>query len=113
TGTDTDPPGLPRAALALESGQPIVATEVEAAEANVALRLPQQGYPFPEIGLRDIELDPATRLGAYTLPVEPGPRASFRAITTEGDPVFETDHIDLLARFNRDELYDRRLVDDL
>jgi len=113
TGPDTDPPGLPRAALALESGQPIVATEVEAAEANVALRLPQQGYPFPEIGLRDIELDPATRLGAYTLPVEPGPRASFRNVTTEGDPVFGTDHIDLLARFNRDELYDRRLVDDV
>ena len=38
-------------------------TEVEAAEANVLLRLPQQGYPFPELGLRDIELDPATQLG--------------------------------------------------
>ena len=27
------------------------------------LRLPQEGYPFPEIGLRDIELDPETQLG--------------------------------------------------
>lgn len=113
TGPATDPPGLPREALTLESGRPIVAAEVEGAEANVALRLPQQGYPFPEIGLRDIELDPATRLGAYTLPLDPGPRASFRGIQTEGDPVFETDHIDLLARFDRDQLYDRRLVDDV
>ena len=113
TGPGTAPPGLAREALALESGQPIVAADVEAAEANVLLRLPQQGYPFAEIGLRDIELDPETRLGAYTLPVEPGPRASFRNITTEGNLAFGQEHVELLARFETGQLYDRRLVDDV
>lgn len=113
TGAETVPPGLAREALALESGQPIVAADVEAAEANVLLRLPQQGYPFTEIGLRDIELDPETRLGAYALPVTPGPRARFGGFTTEGDAVFDTSHIGILARFDRGELYDRRKVDDL
>jgi translocation and assembly module TamA len=113
TGAETVPPGLAREALALQSGQPIVAADVEAAEANVLLRLPQQGYPFTEIGLRDIELDPETRAGAYTLPVTPGPRARFGGYTTEGDAVFDTDHIGILARFDRGELYDRRMVDDL
>jgi translocation and assembly module TamA len=114
TGPETVPPGIAREALALESGAPIVAADVEAAEANVILRLPQQGYPFPELGQRDILLDPATRRGDYTLPVDPGPRARFRAFVTRGsDPVFDTDHIDVLARFDRDDLYDRRKVDDL
>lgn len=113
TGPATEPPGLPRAALALESGAPIVADEVEAAEANVRLRLPQQGYPFPEIGQRDILLDPAAGTGDYTLPVDPGVRASFGGFTTEGNLAFDADHVGVLARFRRGELYDRRRVDDL
>lgn len=113
TGPATQPPEMTRAALPLDRGMPIIAVDVEAAEANVMLRLPQQGYPFPELGLRDIELDPETRLGAYTLPLDPGPRASFRGVTTEGNLAFDADHVELLARFDRDELYDRRLVDDL
>ena len=112
-GAETVPPGIAREALALESGRPIIAEQVEAAEANVLLRLPQQGYPFPEMGLRDIELDPATRLGAYALPLDPGPRASFGGFTTEGDLAFDSDHVGVLARFERGELYDRRKVDDL
>jgi translocation and assembly module TamA len=113
TGAETVPPGLAREALELETGKPIIAEQVEAAEANVMLRLPQQGYPFPEIGLRDIELDPATQLGIYTLPVVPGPRASFGGFTTEGDLAFDVEHVGVLARFNRGELFDRRKVDDL
>lgn len=113
TGTDPQSSPIARAALQLETGAPIVATAVEAAEANVLLRLPQEGYPFTTVQLRDIVLDPDTRRGDYTLPVDTGPRASFRGIRTEGDLAFELDHVELLARFDRDRLYDRRLVDDL
>ncbi len=112
-GPDTTPPGLAREALRLESGAPIVAADVESAEANVLLRLPQQGYPFAELGLRDIELDPQTLLGAYNLPLEPGPRASFRRITVEGTLAFDVEHVGVLSRFRENQLYDRRLVDDL
>ncbi|WP_243451096.1 autotransporter assembly complex family protein [Sphingosinicella sp. CPCC 101087] len=112
-GPETVPPGLAREALALESGRPIIAAEVEAAEANVLLRLPQQGYPFPEIGLRDILLDPQTQIGDYTLPVTPGPRARFGGFTTEGNLAFDAEHVGVLARFERGDLYDRRRVDDL
>ncbi len=112
-GPPTEPTELAREALPLASGEPIVAVEVEAAEANVLLRLPQQGYPFPEIGQRDILLDPETGQGDYTLPLDPGPRARFRGFTTEGDIAFDAEHVALLARFERGELYDRRRVDDL
>jgi translocation and assembly module TamA len=113
TGAQTVPAGLAREALALETGRPIIAEQVEAAEANVLLRLPQQGYPFPELGLRDIELDPATQAGVYTLPLDPGPRATFGGFTTEGNLAFDAEHVGVLARFDRGELYDRRKVDDL
>jgi translocation and assembly module TamA len=110
---DPAPAALAREALPLRPGDPIVAATVEAAEANVLLRLPQQGYPFTEVGLRDILLDPESGRGEYSLPVNAGPRATFRAIRTEGELAFDVDHIDLLARFDQGQLYDRRLVDDL
>jgi translocation and assembly module TamA len=113
SGADTQPPGMPRRFLPLETGNPIRAADVEAAEANVLLRLPQEGYPFPELGLRDIVLDPETHVGDYTLPLNPGPRARFAGFTTEGDLAFDADHVGVLARFRRGDLYDRRKVDDL
>ncbi len=112
-GPDTEPPGLARGFLPLTSGSPIRAVDVEAAEANVLLRLPQEGYPFPELSVRDIVLDPDTRLGDYTLPLNPGPRARFAGFTTEGRLAFDAEHVGVLARFRRGELYDRRKVDDL
>jgi translocation and assembly module TamA len=112
-GNETVPPGLAREALPLKSGDPIVAPAVEAGEANIRLRLPQQGYPFAEIGLRDILLDPATHAGDYTLPVDPGPRSSFAGFTTDGNLAFDAKHVGILSRFKRGELYDSRKVDDL
>jgi translocation and assembly module TamA len=112
-GPQTEPPNLAREALKLETEDPIVAANVEAAEANVRLRLPQQGYPFAEVGLRDILLDPETRHGDYTLPVEPGNRSRFAGFTTEGDLAFGAKHVGVLSRFKRGDLYDSRKVDDL
>ena len=112
-GPPTEPTELAREALPLTTGDPILAAQVEAAEANVLLRLPQQGYPFPEIGQRDILLDPQIGTGDYTLPLNPGPRARFGGFTTEGNLAFGPEHVDVLARFNRGDLYDRRRVDDL
>jgi translocation and assembly module TamA len=112
-GPDTVPPGRAREFLLLQSSRPIRAVDVEAGEANVLLRLPQEGYPFPELGLRDIVLDPQTHAGDYTLPLNPGPRARFAGFTTEGDLAFDAAHVGILARFHRGDLYDRRKVDDL
>ncbi len=125
-GAEGDAATLAREALILRPNDPIVAANVEAAEANVLLRLPQSGYPFAQLGedpgeegasrinIRDILLDPDTQLGDYALLVDPGPRATFRNILSTGQkPAFEVDHITLLSRFNRDQLFDRRLMDDV
>jgi len=109
----TEPAGLIRDNLALRPGEPIVADRVQGAEAKVALALPENGYPFAEVGERDILLDPESGEGVYTLPVETGPRARFGDFATEGDLAFDAAHAQVLARFRRGELYDSRKVDDL
>ena len=99
--------------FALEVGEPIIATRVQGAEAQIAVTLPENGYPFAEIGQRDILLDEETQDGVYTLPVDTGPRSRFGGITTTGDLAFDAEHVETLTRFERGELYDSRLVDDL
>ncbi|PZO80211.1 MAG: hypothetical protein DI632_02635 [Sphingomonas hengshuiensis] len=109
----TVPPGLVQRELPLKVGDAIDAERIQAAEANVSLKLPQQGYPFVEVGQRDILLDDATVTGAYTLPVTTGPRSSFGTYSTTGKLAFDAEHVGVLARFRRGELYDNRKVDDL
>jgi translocation and assembly module TamA len=110
---ETVPAGLVQRELPLKVGDPIEAARIQGAEANVSLKLPQQGYPFVEVGERDILLDDATWKGAYTLPVDTGPRSSFGQLRTEGDPVFSVEHLNVFPRFEPGQLYDIRLTDDL
>lgn len=109
----TVPSTLIRDALPLKVGEPIDAVRVQGAEANVALTLPQQGYPFAKVGERDILLDDQLGTGDYTLPVDVGARSSFGTITTEGRLAFGAEHVRVLQRFQAGELYDNRKVDDL
>lgn len=110
----TEPPTLIADNLRLKVGDPVDATLIKSAEANLALVLPQQGYPFADLGMRDVLIDPQTRTGDYTLAVTTGPRARFGAIHSEGQrPAFGDDHVRVLSRFDSGDLYDSRQVDDL
>lgn len=110
-------PTIPQTLIAdnfpLSIGEPIVAQRIQGAEAAIALKLPQEGYPFAKVGQRDILLDGATGDGVYTLPVEIGKRSRFGGIETTGDLAFDAEHVEVLSRFKRGDLYDSRMVDDL
>ena len=96
-----------------KTGDPIVADIILASEANIAVVLPQNGYPFATTGQRDILLDGETGIGDYTLPIDTGARSYFGAVRTEGTPAFDAEHIGILRRFKQGDLYDSRKVDDL
>ena len=113
TGAPPEPRSYAVEALALKTGDPIVAPQVASAEARVALRLPERGYPFATVGQRDILLDDTTHRGDYTLPVDAGPKARFGSLRPSGDPVFDTRHLSIFPRFRSGELYDSRKADDL
>jgi translocation and assembly module TamA len=95
------------------AGDPIVADAIVGAEANISVKLPENGYPFAKVGQRDILLDSELGTGDYILPITTGPRSLFGRILTIGNEAFDVDHINLLRRFETGELYDSRLVDDL
>jgi translocation and assembly module TamA len=107
------PPDLLTGNFALKAGDPIEAARIQGAEANLQLIGPRRGYPFLQVGERDILLDDQSPTGAYTLPIETGPRASFGRLTTTGDPVFDLKHLNVFPRFDQGELYDSALTDDL
>ncbi|MBB6424409.1 BamA/TamA family outer membrane protein [Sphingopyxis sp. JAI128] len=109
----TIPPSLIADNFPLSVGEPIVAQRIQGAEAAVALKLPEEGYPFAKVGQRDILLDDATGDGVYTLPIDIGKRSRFGGIETTGDLAFDAEHVEVLARFKRGDLYDSRKVDDL
>lgn len=107
------PDDLIRRNFVPEPGEPIIADHVLAAEANIAVQLSQNGYPFAEVGQRDILLDSENGTGDYRLPVKTGARSSFGEIVTSGRAAFDAAHIAVIARFDPGELYDSRMVDDL
>ena len=109
----TEPTGLIRDNLALKIGEPVRAEQVLVEEAKVALALPENGYPFAEVGQRDVLLDPDSGGADYTLPVTVGPRGTYGQIVSEGNEAFSADHVAVLARFKPGELYNSRQVDDL
>ncbi len=113
TAGAVDPVDLITRNFVPKPGEPIIADRILAAEANIALALPQEGYPFAEIGDRDILLDSEKLTGDYTLPIATGNRSSFGDIETVGTQAFDADHIELLRRFKKGELFDSRKLDDL
>ncbi len=114
-GAPPEPTAIARAALPLRTGQPIRGVAVEGGEAQISLRLPQQGYPFAKLGQRDILLDEGTHRGDYVLPLDAGPRSSFGGIRTagKGKDLFSARHLAVFPRFKRGDLYDSRQADDL
>ncbi|HEY0271346.1 MAG TPA: BamA/TamA family outer membrane protein [Sphingomonas sp.] len=113
TGAPPEPAAIARRALPFKPGDPIVAADIEGAEANVALTLPEKGYPFAKVGQRDILLDDAAHAGDYTLPLDAGAKSSFGGLRTEGDPIFTLRHLGVFPRFKAGDPYDSDKSDDL
>jgi translocation and assembly module TamA len=113
TAPAVDPADLITGNFVPKAGDAIVADTILAAEANISVKLPENGYPFAKVGQRDILLDGDVGLGDYTLPVDAGARSYFGQIKSEGTEAFGADHVAILRRFKTGDLYDSRLVDDL
>ena len=97
----------------LRVGQPIRAIAVEEAEGALLRRLNESGYPFAEIGARDVVLDQAEPTGTYLLTGHLGPAGIFGPIRMSGFQPFSEEHAEVIARFEPGDPFDTRLVDDL
>lgn len=97
----------------LKVGDPVRAADVEEAEGALLVKMRREGYPFAEIGARDVVLDEAAPTATYYLTSDIGPRGRFGRIRMEGFKPFDEGHAEVIARFRRGDLYDADLVDDL
>ena len=93
-------PTWSRSNLPLKVGDPIEAARIQGAEANVSLiAAAAAAIPSSRSASATSCSTTQTPTGAYTLPVDTGPRSSFGQLTTEGDPVFELEHLNVFPRF--------------
>jgi translocation and assembly module TamA len=97
----------------LEVGYPIRAIDVEEAEGALLRKLNETGYPFAEIGARDVVLDADAPKGTYLLTGDIGPLGIFGPIRMSGFQPFSEAHAQVIARFEPGQPYDARMVDDL
>ena len=96
----------------LNVGDPIRAIAVEEAEGALLRHLLQSGYPFAEIGARDVVLDSGAPTGTYLLTGTIGPAGIFGPIRMSGFQPFDEKHAAVIARFQPGEAYDAALIDD-
>ena len=117
TGADPEPTGIATTALtsAIKVGDPIRSLNITGGEAEVALALPQRGYPFAKVGDRDVLIDGDKHSGDYTLPLDAGPKSSFGRVRPagKGAKIFTEKHLEVFPRFKPGDLYDSRKTDDL
>jgi translocation and assembly module TamA len=108
-----DKAAMLRDAFAVKAGDPVVAQKV--IDAGVALRvaLGEEGFALAEVGEQDIVLDHESATARLVLPVTTGPQARFGDIRVTGRPPFSSRHVGRIARFKKDDMYERSEVDDL
>lgn len=97
----------------LKVGDPVRAIAVEEAEGALLRRLQEMGFPFAEIGARDVVLDQTRPRATYLLTGDTGPEGVFGPIEVTGEaPPFDARHAGVIARFRPGEPFDQRLLDD-
>lgn len=101
-----------KADFGLKVGDPIRAIAVEEAEGALLLKLTELGYPFVEIGARDVVLDADAPKGSYLLTGDIGPQGVFGPIRMTGFKPFDEDHARVIARFEPGQAYSAAMVDD-
>jgi translocation and assembly module TamA len=111
---DALPPDRPDLAegFALEPGEPMRLSQVEPAEAELRLRLNDAGFPFADLGPRDIEVDDATATGDYLLTGLVGGPAVFGAIVVPEDFPLPANHVAHIARFSEGDPWSGLLFED-
>lgn len=102
-----------REAFAIKPKDPVEAARVITGEAALNLALGERGYPFAEVGPREIVIDHESRTAMLELQVRPNGRRQFGRILVEGKRLFGARHIQTIARFNPGDRYEASRVDDL
>ena len=102
-----------RAALELQPGDPVLADKIVAERLDLDIALGETGYAFAKVDEPDLLIDHARREGDLTIPVAPGGKYAFGAVTSALPKFLSSRHLAAIARFDAGDIYKRSEVDDL
>jgi translocation and assembly module TamA len=103
-----------RAAFPPKAGDPVDADAILAGRDALSTKLAESGFPFARVDEPEVRIDHEERKGDLDLIVAPGGFRRFGAIRVEGDdPLFGSDHVQDIARFDPGDTYMASDVEDL
>ncbi|MCA1662250.1 MAG: BamA/TamA family outer membrane protein [Novosphingobium sp.] len=102
-----------RAAFGIGPGDPVLGDAIVTERIELDLALGETGYAFAKVGEPDLLIDHARREGDLTIPVTPGGKYAFGAVTSALPKFLSSRHLAAIARFDPGDIYKRSEVDDL
>jgi translocation and assembly module TamA len=102
-----------RSALGLHPGDPLNLDTITTGIGHLDVALGEAGYPFAVVGAPAMTVDHARFAGDITVPVTPGGKYRFGAITSALPRFMSPGHLGDIARFKPGVTYKRSEVDDL
>jgi translocation and assembly module TamA len=110
--TGRDYPAL-RAAFGIEPGDPLYADRIVVARNELDTELGESGYAFAAVGDPGLRVDHRRAEGDLAVPVAPGGKYAFGAVTGNDERFLPSWHLAEIARFKPGETYRRSLAEDL
>ena len=102
-----------REAFEIQTGDPLLADKIVEERYDLDTALGESGYPFAAIREPDLLVDHARQEGDLTLPVTPGGKYRFGAVTSNMPRFLSGKHLADISRFEPGDIYQRSLELDL
>ena len=93
---------------------PVNADDVALAEATLKATVTQSGYPFAKVQPAEVVLDHESRTAQLVIKVDLGDEQRIGQVIVKGSkPPFGARHVERLARWKRNEVYNQARIEDL
>ena len=102
-----------RTAFGIQTGDPLYSDKILEERTDLDTAMAEGGYPFAKLGEPDLLVDHQRDEGDLTLPVTPGGKYNFGAVSSELPKFLSSKHLQDIARFEPGDLYKRSLSEDL
>lgn len=102
-----------RDSFQIVTGDPLLSDKIVEERYDLDLNLGESGYPFAKIDEPELLVDHDRVEGDLTLPVTPGGKYNFGAVTSNLPELLSSEHLAGIARFDSGDLYQRSLELDL
>ncbi len=107
-----DYPAL-RGGFGIQPGDPLYSDAIIHERADLDTALGESGFAFARLGEPDLLVDHAREAGDLSLPVAPGGKYRIGEVISDDPRFLSGGHLEMIARFNRGDIYKRSGIDDL